>query len=188
MFLYVSLCKPTQTRNEVSYNITENRFETVVTSRLAVVKFDIDLLKSVLTVWGNRSIAQRLVTLISQASKNQIIIEDYVVDFPKMVSRISDMDMLILSKMKLENVMIDSGISASCNVSLVNIEGANSLVKKYCDNISQLSIILGDRLSDSSVSLTFFSSGSIVVYKDRDNIPEEILTQIQEIAMGRGDL
>ena len=161
---YISGCYLVQqVRNEVSYNVQENRFETVITNKLAVVKFEIDLPNSVLTIWGNKNIAQRLITLISQACNNQVVIENYEVDFKRMLATISSMDEVTLSKMKLENVMIDSGISASCNVVLLNLDGAKALVKKYSENISQLSIILGDRLSENSVSLTLFSSGSIVI-------------------------
>ena len=150
----------------------------------AVVKFEIDLPNSTLTIWGNKSIAQKLITALSQACDNQVIIDSYQVDFKRMLGRISKLEDAILSKMKLENVLIDSGIAASCNVSLINLDNARDLVKKYSDNVSQLSIILGDPFGDNSVSLTLFSSGSIVIYKDRDSISDEIISKIQEIAIG----
>ena len=182
---YISGCYLVQqSRNEMTYNVQENRFETITTSRLAVVKFEMDLPNSTLTIWGNKSIAQKLITALSQACDNQVIIDSYQVDFKRMLGRISKLEDAILSKMKLENVLIDSGIAASCNVSLINLDNARDLVKKYSDNVSQLSIILGDRFGDNSVSLTLFSSGSIVIYKDRDSISDEIISKIQEIAIG----
>lgn len=181
---YISGCYLVQqTRNEVSYNVQENRFETVITNRLVVVKFEINLPNSILTIWGNKNIAQRLITLISQACNNQVVIDSYQVDFKKMLNRILSMGDITLSKMKLENVMIDSGINASCNVSLLNLDNAGALVKKYSDNISQISLILGDRFGDNAVSMTLFSSGSIVIYKDRDSISNEVIAQIQNIVV-----
>lgn len=176
-----------QARNEVRYNLQENKFETVKTSRLAIVRFEIDLCQSILTIWGNKSVAQRLITLLSIACSNQVIIENYQVEFQKIVKRISMLDSITFSKMKLENVMIDSGISASCIVPLLHVDHPKSLVKKYAENISQISLILGNSLSENAVSLSLFSTGSIVIYKDRDDLTEEVAVQIQEIALGRGD-
>lgn len=182
---YISGCYlAQQARNEMIYNIEENRFETIITNKLAVAKFEIDLPKSTLIIWGNKSIAQKLITLLSQACNYKVIIESYQGDFKRMLEKISKLEDATFSKMKLENVLIDSGITASCNVSLINLDNAKDLVKKYSENVSQLSLILGDRFGDNSVSLTIFSSGSIVIYKDRDSIPNEIIAEIQEIAIG----
>lgn len=173
-----------QTRTEITYNMQENKFETLSSNKLVIVKFDIDISKSVLTIWGNKSVAQRLITLITQVCDNRVIIDIYHVDFKQMLMKISKLENVTFSKMKLENVLIDLGIIASCNVPLQNLNNAKGLIMKYSENVSQLSLTLGKSFENNSVQLTFFSSGSIVIYKDRDSIPDEIITEIQEIAIG----
>ncbi|WP_286335564.1 hypothetical protein [Bacteroides caecimuris] len=181
---YISGCYLVQqTRNEITYNAQENRFESITTSKLVVAKFEVDLQKSALIIWGNRNIAQKLITLLSQACNNQVIIDVYQANFKRILQKLVKLEDITFSKMKLENVVIDHGITASCNISLVHLDDAKELVKKYSENISQLSLFIGNRLEENSVSLTLFSSGSIVIYKDRDSISDEIVAEIQHIAI-----
>jgi len=181
---YISGCYLVQqTRNEMTYIAQENRFESIVTNKFVIAKFEVDLQKSVLTIWGNKSIAQKLITLLSQACDNQVIIDIHQIDFKRTLQKVVKLEDASFSKMKLENVLIDQGITASCNIALIHLDNAKDLVKKYSDNISQLSLLLGDRFGDNFVSLTLFSSGSIVIYKDRDSISDEIIAKIQDIAI-----
>lgn len=173
-----------QPRNETKYNIEANRFETVTTTRLTIIRFEIDVPNNILIIWGNRNCAQRLITLISQACNNDVVIDFYEIDFKNLIKRITIIPDITISKMKLENIVIDLGIVANCNVNMLNQDNPNELIKKYYNNISQISVIMGNRYSsDESVSLTVFSSGTIVVYKDRDSISEETVTAIQKIVI-----
>ena len=66
---------------------------------------------------------------------------------------------------------------------LEDLPNARQLVKKYIQTISQISFIIGKELNP--VSVTFYSSGSVVIYKDRDDIDDETFNTL--IAIFGGD-
>ena len=84
--------------------------------------------------------------------------------------------------MRLTGIVIDQGIIANCSVSLKEQDNPQELVKKYLDRISQISVSIGQ--NEQAVSMTLYSSGAVVVYKDRDEMTDEAMNIISEMFGG----
>lgn len=168
--------------NQTIYNLSENKFETVTVPKQNIVKFDIFEQNNMLFLWGNKKAATLFISTIEQAAQNAVIIDYNQADFRTMVSRLMDDNSVCFSKMKITDIIIDDGIVANCSVNLLNRENAIELVRKYIESIAQITVNVGNEFQ--SVSITLYSSGSVVVFKDRDDIDDEVMSIINVMIGG----
>lgn len=169
-YIYESL------QNQTIYNITENKFETITVPKQNIVKFDMFLINNTLFLWGNKKAAALFITMLEQASHNSLIIDYNETDFKAMLKRLMKDSTVTFSKMKIVDIVIDNGIVANCSVNLINHDNATDLVNKYIDSIAQISVLIGKEMQ--GVSITLYSGGSVVVFKDRDDIDNEVMNSI----------
>ena len=134
------------------------------------------LLNNTLFLWGNKKAAALFITMLEQASHNSLIIDYNETDFKAMLKRLMKDSAVTFSKMKIVDIVIDNGIVANCSVNLINHDNATALVNKYMDSIAQISVLIGKEMQ--GVSITLYSSGSVVVFKDRDDIDDEVMNSI----------
>ena len=120
-------------------------------------------------------------TAIEQASNNTAIIENNKRDYKTTILNLIP-ETILFTRMKIIDVPIDQGIIANCSVYLSNQENATALGKKYIDRISQISIQFGSE--NNITSLTLYSTGSIIVYRDRDDIPSDVIDAINALIGG----
>ena len=85
--------------------------------------------------------------------------------------------------MKLHDILIEDGIVANCSVALEGRDNIAHLIKKYMDKI--VTITLQIVSSESVTSIMLYSSGAMVIFKDRENIPDQVIDRISSI-VGRG--
>jgi dephospho-CoA kinase len=172
-----------QLRNEIKYNILENRFETQTVTKLNILKFDINTTSQSLIIWGNKDSAQRFITILAQAADNKVSIDLRTIDFKSLLDRIINNPSITLSRIKLNDIVIDNGVVANCSVNLGNLDNPKAIIAKYKDNITQLSIVLGKNEfpDDLAVAITIYSTGSISIFKDRDSISGDIIDMIQNL-------
>lgn len=174
-------------KHETSYNMDSMQFETTIVKRLIVVKFDLNIQAGLLMIWGSKTASVSLVTTIGQAANNRIIIDTKTIEFKKAMNIVLDGKHILLSRMKINNIVIDDGIVVSCSVNLTDLDDARGTASKYLDNISQITMILGkeSKYDDGfNVTVTLYNSGSLVIYSDRDEITNEILEDIYKIIRG----
>lgn len=169
-FIYESLC------NKTVYNIAENKFETVMVPKQNIVKFDIFTNSGFMFLWGNRKAAALFVTTMEQASNHSIIIDYNNTDFKTMIKRLLIDKSAKFLKMKITDIIIENGIVANCSVNLSNHDDYLYLINKFIDNIVQMTVTIGGE--SDSVSLALYSTGSVVVFKDRDDIDDEAMNSI----------
>lgn len=180
---YVGGCYLLETYiNQTQYNVDENRFELVPTKRLNIIKFDIFLNNATLLLWGGTRAASAFLTAIEIASNHQTTVEYKDSDFKKMIGYLLKNPEVGFVRMKIMDVFIDQGILANCIVNLKGQENSRELVEKYLNNISQISVLVGK--DELSVSITIYSSGSIVVYRDRDELPDVAMNVINAMFGG----
>ena len=181
--VYIGGCYLLETiHNQTQYNIDDNRFELVPIKRLNIMKFDVFLANDTLLLWGGKKVASAFLTALDTASKNQLIIDYKDSDFKRMVKYLLNTPEVTFVRMKIVDIVIDQGILANCTVSLKGLDNSRSLVEKYLDNISQMSILVGK--DELAVSLTIYASGAVVVYRDRDEMPDETMNIINEMLGG----
>ena len=96
--------------------------------------------------------------------------------FKDMINKLLKNPTAKFMRMKILNVVIDNGIVANCNVNLSQLDQPSDIVKKYLDSISQISLSLG--VEANPISIVIYSSGSVVIYRNRDEISDEIMNDI----------
>lgn len=168
--------------NQTMYNIAENKFETIIVPKQNIVKFDIFVKNNTLFLWGNKKAATLFITTIEQAAHNRLIIDYNQTDFKLMLKRLINDRSVSFSKMKITDIIIDNGIVANCSVNLSNCEKSIELVQKYIESIAQITVTFAKE--SEPVSITLYSSGSVVVFKDRDEIDDEVMNSINVMIGG----
>lgn len=170
-------------QNQKIYNFEESKFETVTIKKQNVVKFDIFILSEKMLLWGNKRNSDILITTFVQASHNQIIVDSNKIEYIQVLNNLLAMKDIGFSRMKITNVLIDEGIVANCSVCLSSLDDPRCMVRKYKNSISQLTILIEKGMNP--ISLTLYSSGSVVISKDRDDIDDEALESINAIVGGK---
>ena len=174
-----------QPYNDTRYNIETGETEKITFLKQISLKFEIDLYGQTIMIWGNRTVAISLLTELSFASGNSVIIEEILVNFKNAVRKISKLHNITMAKTKISNVAIEQGIFATCVVDIQALDAPHYFIKKYIDNITQLTIVLFDEYTDegeiASVKVNLYSSGALVVYKDRDSVSDEIIEILKEV-------
>lgn len=168
--------------NQTIYNIAENKFETITVPKQNIVKFDIFILNNTIFLWGNKKAAALFITAIEQAAHNALIIDYNQTDFKLMLKRLINDHSVSFSKMKITDIIIDNGIVANCSVNLTNCENVIDLIQKYIESIAQITVTFTKE--SQPVSITLYSSGSVVVFKDRDDIDDEVMNSINAMIGG----
>lgn len=168
--------------NQTIYNIAENKFETITVPKQNIVKFDIFIRNNTLFLWGNKKTAALFITTVEQAAHNTLIIDYNQTDFKIMLNRLINDNSVSFSKMKITDIIIDNGIVANCSVNLSSCENAINLIQKYIESISQITVTFAKE--SQPVSITLYSSGSVVVFRDRDEIDDEVMNSINVMIGG----
>lgn len=168
--------------NQTQYNMDNNCFEPVQIRRFNALQFDLFTETGSLLLWGGKRVASSFLTAIEISSNHQIVFDYKDTDFKKAVSYLLKIMETTFTRMRLTGIVIDQGIIANCSVSLKEQDNPQELVKKYLDRISQISVSIGQ--NEQAVSMTLYSSGAVVVYKDRDEMTDEAMNIISEMFGG----
>lgn len=166
-------------QNQTQYNVDRNCFETVQIKRQNLIKFDLYVEKCVMFLWGSKKAASLFITLLEQSAQANIIIDLKQMVFKDMINKLLKNPSAKFMRMKILNVVIDNGIVANCNVNLSQLDQPSDIIKKYLGSISQITLFLGTE--GDSVSMIIYSSGSVVIYRNRDEISDEIMNDINNM-------
>lgn len=169
---------------ELTYNYLNNSFETVDVKRTLAISFSIDLEKEMIDIWSNKSNASKLMTALALSLNNKVVMESINISFSHIVQRMQKGHIQI-GKVKVENIVFENNIIASCIFDLTNHDKPYSVLEKYKKDIIQISAVLKDN-SGEAVTITVYSTGSIVIYKSKEQLSPELLNKIKEISIGAG--
>lgn len=165
-------------RKGYKYSVEKEKFEEMEEEIISVAEFGIDVLKKKLFIFGNKHMAQRIVTLIGMISQYSYSITEYIVDMEKLVNRICKSESIELLKMKLSDIVIEHGLLANCDVSLMNQDNPSGIALRYIANIIVFSFIL----ENINTVVTVYKTGKISINKITDNDKEEIVQKIIQLA------
>lgn len=180
---YIGGCYLLETiNNQTQYNIDENRFESIPVKRLNIMKFDIFIENNTLLLWGGKKVATSFLTALELASNQHITIKYKDSDYKQIIKYLLSNPNVVFTKMKITGIIIDQGLIANCIVSLREQEEPNIIITKYLDNISQIGFVIGK--NELATTLTVYSSGAVVIYKDRDDIADGAMNIISEMFGG----
>lgn len=165
-------------RKEYKYNIHKKEFEEVEEEIVNIAEFGIQVQERKMFIFGNKQMAQRIITLIGITSKNAYSITEYAVDIEKLVERICQNDSIELLKMKLIDITLDKGLLVNCDVNLLRQDNPTDIARKYVSNI----VVISFRFEMINTNITVYKTGKISLSKISDDDKEEIIQRIIRIA------
>lgn len=163
---------------EYKYNIEKEEFEKIESEVVNVVEFIIQIQEKKMFIFGNKQMAQRIVTLINVISKNSYSIMEYIIDIKKMVEKICQRDDIELLKMKLIDITLEKGILVNCNVNLLNQDNPIDIIHKYVSNI----VAIAFKFEKINIGVTVYKTGKILLSKNLNDDKEDIIQKIIKIA------
>lgn len=167
---------------ESIFNMDTMSYENVEVIRNIAINFSIDIGRDIIEVWGNKINAQKLLVRLAILFNNRIITDSINIKIPDIVKRLKQYK-LIIGKVKIEDVVLQDNLIASCVFDLTNHEKPYDILNKYKEKLTQVSVILKEE-NDTSITVSIYSSGSVLVYRNRENISESILMIIKQICIG----
>lgn len=145
------------------------------TEKLFVTKFLIDYQTKIISLFGGNDRVNRFVTMLGQIVNNDISIDAVGVDIRMFIKKIGEREKILIKKIKIRDVVLDSNVVATCTVSLEDQCKMRDVLKKYINNISRVSVVLEDV---NDLSLSVFESGRVVVYA---KIDEFVSTDVESL-------
>lgn len=159
------------------FNLEKKEYDIVEEEIVNTVEFAIEIVDRKLLVFGNKQMAQRIITLLGVASNNAYSITEFVVDVEKLVKKICIEQNIELIKMRLADITIEKGVMVNCLVDLVKQEDPECLALKYIDNIT----VIAFKLKEIPVNITVYKSGKFSIGKIEPDAKDELIQQIVQI-------
>ena len=178
MYIYSELYK------EQEYNFKTNIFESMLRKRYVAIEFHWDIKENYIDIWGNVKNAQKIITAISLALDNKIVIEAMVLKFDKLVDFLSEQDNIQVNKVTAKQVIMNDGLLADCSFDLSTQKNPFEIISGYKNNIQRIGFNWKTR--NSEIKMVIYMSGSIMVYKKQRLIEDEELEQIREMLIHAG--
>lgn len=166
-----------KSRKEYRYNLSKMEFEIVDDEVVNIADFVIQIADCKLLVFGNKQMAQKIITLIGIVSNNSYSITEYIINIDNLIKRICKDDDVELIKMKLVDIIIDKGLLVNCSVNLMAQDNPMEIVLKYVNNIVMLSF----RLDKIATNITVYKSGKFSVSKVSSEDKDEMIQKMIQI-------
>ena len=165
-------------KKEYRYSIEKKEFEEKEEETVNIVEFGIQIRDKKLLIFGNKQMAQRIITLIGIISKNSYSITECFVDIERLVNRVCQDKSIELLKMKLADILLDKGLLVNCNVNLLNQDNPTEIAIKYICNI----IMISFRFKNINTNITVYKTGKVTLSKIADDDKDEIIQKVIRIA------
>lgn len=178
MYIYTEIYKAKE------YNFESNSFELIIRRKHVVTEFHIDLLNNYMDIWGTIKNAQKIITALSLAFDNHVVIEAMEVKFSKMVDYLSTKENIFVGKVTARQVVMNDGLLADCSFDLSHKEKPFEVIGRYMKNIQRISFKW--KSAEAYISMVIYMSGLIIVYKARHLISEKELNDIYEMMLYAG--
>lgn len=169
---------------ESVFNYETNGFKLIDTSKSIAIQFHINLLLGTLDIWSGKKYAQKLITALTMMFENKIIMEPYEISFEKSMKFLKMLPNITIGIVKVEDVSFDKDIIASCTFNLTTHSEPFTVLDKYIQRISKITITINSTAfenNDDTVSLSIYQSGAIVIYKSRNQLSTLTLEKIQKL-------
>ena len=159
------------------FNLEKKDFDEIEEEVVTVVDFGIQIQDKKLLVFGNKQMAQRIITLISIASGNAYSITEFVINIERLVRKICKETNVVLTKMRLADITIEKGVMVNCSVKLLAQDDPRELALKYIKNI----MVIAFRLEGTEANITVYKSGKFSISKVAEDEKDELIKSIVRI-------
>ena len=156
------------------FNPERRDFDIIEEEIVSIADFGVEIEDKKLLVFGNKQMAQRIITLISVVSENAYLITECAVNIEKFVQRICEKSDVKLVKMRLVDITIEKGVMVNCSVNLMAQDDPITLALKYAHNI----IVIAFRLGGIAANITVYKSGKFSISKVDDDSKDELIQSI----------
>lgn len=163
------------------YDFEFNNFEVITRKKHIVTEFHINIKDKYMDIWGTTKNAQKIITAISLAFDNRIIIEPYEINSAKIIEYLSKEENVYVGKITARQVVLNDGLLADCTFDLTHNDTPFKVIDRYKNNIRKLSIKW--RCNDTMIPMLIYMSGALIVYKARCMIQEEELDCIYRMLL-----
>lgn len=163
------------------YDFEKGVFVDLLAKKYVMVNFHIDLSNKLLDIWGNKKNAQRVITALSLAFDNKVIIDACTLDINKIIDFMSQMSNIRVNKIRASGILLEQDLVAECTFDLTNKERPFETIRKYKEGIQR--IALKYELKNGDIAMTLYKSGAITIHRNRESIEPESLQLIYEMLL-----
>ena len=164
-------------RKEKRYNFQTKDFYNVKEEIVDISVFDMQIKERKLLIFGNKQMAQRIITLIGLLSQNSYSITEHIIDIGSISKKICVMPEIKLLKVKLIDIIIDKEVIVDCNIDLMIQDRPEDIVLKYADNIIQVSF----KIDGVDGKISIYKSGRFSATKLHEEERDELIQKIIQI-------
>ena len=164
-------------QNSYRFNPEKRDYDVMKEEIVTVAEFGIEIEDKKLLVFGNKQMAQRIITLLGVVSENAYSITEFVIDIEKLVRGICKKNSVVLVKMRLTDITIEKGVMVNCSVNLLAQDEPRELALKYVNNI----VVITFRLEKMVANITVYKSGKFSIGKVDNDERDELIQSIVQI-------
>ncbi|ELC8370840.1 hypothetical protein P5E54_09825 [Clostridium perfringens] len=170
---------------EIVFNNDINSLETIIVRKSSVIPFSIDIKNNIIDIWGGKNNVIRIINKIGILLNHKVILEYININLEKIALNLND-ESIKIGKIKIDNYLLEKDIIAQCTFDLRNHCNSKDIVKKYSKDLIQLSLNIS-KSGEDILTMIIYRSGSIVIYKSKDEISQDTLDLIKKLVLCRGD-
>lgn len=159
------------------FNLEKKDFDVIEEEIVNIVDFGIEIENKKLLIFGNKQMAQRIITMISVVSENAYSITEFVINIESLIRKVCMKPDIVLVKMKLSDITIEKGVLVDCSVNLITQDEPKELALKYANNI----VVISFRLEDITSNITVYKSGKISIGRVSEDEKDELIENIIRI-------
>ena len=155
--------------------------ESKVLKKNIIIPFLIDISREILDIWGKRNYISKLLIQLNILFNHEINIDPININLRNVVKRL-DKSTIKIRTIKIDNYLLEKDIIANCIFDLKNHNNPCKVLKKYSENLVYITLSILNDLEDF-FTIMIYKSGSVVVYKYREELSQDDIDIIREICL-----
>ena len=166
---------------ELIFDEESELLESKVLKKNIIIPFLIDISREILDIWGKRNYISKLLIQLNILFNHEINIDPININLRNVVKRL-DKSTIKIRTIKIDNYLLEKDIIANCIFDLKNHNNPCKVLKKYSENRVYITLSILNDLEDF-FTIMIYKSGSVVVYKYREELSQDDIDIIREICL-----
>ena len=166
---------------ELIFDEESELLESKVLKKNIIIPFLIDISREILDIWGKRNYISKLLIQLNILFNHEINIDPININLRNVVKRL-DKSTIKIRTIKIDNYLLEKDIIANCIFDLKNHNNPCKVLKKYSENLVYITLCILNDLEDF-FTIMIYKSGSVVVYKYREELSQDDIDIISEICL-----
>ncbi|MCC2707211.1 hypothetical protein [Intestinibacter bartlettii] len=166
---------------ELIFDEESELLESKVLKKNIIIPFLIDISREILDIWGKRNYISKLLIQLNILFNHEINIDPININLRNVVKRL-DKSTIKIRTIKIDNYLLEKDIIANCIFDLKNHNNPCKVLKKYSENLVYITLSILNDLEDF-FTIMIYKSGSVVVYKYREELSQDDIDIIREICL-----